>query len=172
MSHFNSVSQKPANRVAWSALAVLLLTSVHHAYGAYIYDTPWRLHVVIVSVLAAVAIIGLSFALGKRSSNVAGGIAFWAFTLVTFVIPVVGIGLFEGGYNHAVKVAFYLAGASPALMHQLFPPSVYETPNDLFFEVTGMLQLVPGIITGYQLYRFVKAQQRTPEVRVDQAKAA
>jgi hypothetical protein len=170
MSDFNSVSPKHASVVAWSALVVLLLTSVHHAYGAYIYDTPWRLHMVIVGVLAAAAIIGSFLVLRKRSSNVANRIASWVFTVVTIVIPVALIGLFEGGYNHTVKVVLYLAGASPALMHQLFPPPAYELPNDLLFEVTGVLQLVPGIITGYQLYRFADARQRRSDVHVDQAR--
>ncbi len=31
-------------RAAIAALAVLALTAMHHAYGAIIYDTPWRFH--------------------------------------------------------------------------------------------------------------------------------
>lgn len=34
-----------ARRTVLGSIAVLLLTTVHHVYGAYIYDTPWRNHV-------------------------------------------------------------------------------------------------------------------------------
>jgi hypothetical protein len=159
-------SQRLASRVASSVLGVLLLTSVHHAYGAYVYNTPWRLHVVFVSVSVAAAIFGSLYALRRWPATVTGETAFWGFAVVTLLFPVVGIGLFEGGYNHAVKDALYLAGASGALMHRLFPPSAYELPNDLFFEVTGVLQLVPGIVTGYLLYLFVKRRKRDPESHV------
>ena len=168
MFSFNSVSQKVAGRIARSALGVLLLTSLHHAYGAYIYHTPWRLHVVFVSLLTAAGIIGAMLALRRWPGNVAGKIAFWVFTVLTFVIPVAVIGFFEGGYNHAVKDALYFAGGSASLMRRLFPAPVYELPNDLFFEVTGVLQLVPAIITGRLLYRFVRGARRTPDARADQ----
>ena len=38
------------SRALWSAMAVMLLTTVHHSYGAIIYNTPWRHHVAIVGV--------------------------------------------------------------------------------------------------------------------------
>jgi hypothetical protein len=69
---------------------------VHHAYGAYIYNTPWRLHVVVVSVVAAAAILGSRLALRRWSTNVLGEIALWIFVALTLVIPVAAIGLFEG----------------------------------------------------------------------------
>ncbi len=164
MSGVTSISsQRLASRVAWSALSVLLLTSIHHAYGAYIYNTPWRLHVVFVSVPVAVAIFGSLLALRRWPATIAGEAAVWVFAVVTLLFPVAGIGLFEGGYNHTVKDVLYLAGASGELMNRLFPPPTYELPNDAFFEVTGVLQVIPGIITGYLLYLFVKRRQRDPE---------
>jgi len=39
MSHFALTTEKLAMSVARSAAGVLLLTSVHYAYGAYLYDT-------------------------------------------------------------------------------------------------------------------------------------
>lgn len=43
----------PLSRAFSAALAILLLTSLHHAYGAYVCHTPWRLHVVLVAALTA-----------------------------------------------------------------------------------------------------------------------
>ena len=56
------------SRASWSALAVLLLTTVHHVYGAVVYHTPWRLHVGFVSVFAAAAIV-LSQQVLRRGSG-------------------------------------------------------------------------------------------------------
>lgn len=143
----------------WSALAVLLLTTVHHVYGAYIYDTPWRHHMAIVAALTAAVLVGSLYVLRRRPGSAAGRIAFWVFAAVTFVIPVAMVGIYEGGYNHAVKDALYFAGASPGLMMRLFPPPTYELPNDAFFEITGVLQLVLAVITGLYLFATVRARR-------------
>ena len=83
-----------------------------------------------------------------------GAIAFWTFTLVTFLVPFLGFGVFEGAYNHALKIALYFAHASPPLMARLYPAPTYEMPNDAFFEITGVAQVIPGFLTGYYLYLF------------------
>ena len=75
----------------------------------------------------------------RRPGTTSGEVAFWVFAAVMLVIPVGIIGLFEGGYNHAVKDALYFAGASEGLMRRLFPPPTYEMPDDAFFEITGAL---------------------------------
>jgi hypothetical protein len=155
LSTMSIVTQETLSRVTRYALAVLLLTSVHHAYGAYAYHTPWRLHVVFVSALAAAAMIGPLVVTQRTADETVREIAFSVFTAVVLVVPVALIGLFEGAYNHALKNALYFAGASSTLMNRLFPPPTYELPNDLFFEATGVLQAVLGSITAWLLYRLV-----------------
>lgn len=160
MSGITSIRiQQLESRVARSALAVLLLTSVHHAYGAYVYDTPWRLHVLFVSGFAAAVIIG-SLLAHRKSTGVARETAFWVFVSVTFAVPIAIIGLFEGGYNHALKDTLYFAGASLTMMHRLFPPPTYELPSDVFFEVTGVLQLVLAVLAGYELNSLLRERWR------------
>jgi len=161
MSHFALTTEKLAMSVARSATGVLLLTSVHHAYGAYLYDTPWRLRVVPFSVLASSGIIGSALALRRWSGSTLGRIAFCALTVLTLVIPIGLIGLFEGAYNHVLKNAVYFAGAPSSLLHMLFPPSMYELPNSLFFEMTGVMQLVAAAVTARRLYRLLVASRRT-----------
>lgn len=143
-------------RAYWLALGVLLLTSVHHAYGAYVYGTPWRLHVVFVSVLTAAALAVSLQVHRRRSALAAGRIAFWTFSAIGFVIPVILIGLYEGGYNHVAKDVLYFGGAPRELMRRLFPPPAYELPDNLFFEITGVQQLVLGVVTGDQFSRLVR----------------
>ena len=154
--HGTSSSCPPLSRALHAALAVLLLTGVHHAYGAYAYGTPWRLHVVVVAGLTAVLLWGVAHLVRRHSAAVVSRVAMVAFCLVDVLVPVAGIGFFEGGYNHALKNALYFCGASAQLMAKLFPPPAYELPGDWLFEVTGIMQLVLGIFAAYRLYRLLR----------------
>jgi hypothetical protein len=53
--------------------------------------------------------------------------------------------MFEGGFNHAIKLLLFFGGAAPETMQRLFPPPTYEMPSDVLFEVTGVLQFVAGL---------------------------
>jgi hypothetical protein len=48
-----------------------------------------------------------------------------------------------------------------------FPPPTCEMPNNAFFEVTGMLQVIPGLMTGYYLYQFVRGLQNPHDAGSD-----
>jgi hypothetical protein len=145
-----------ADRIVLGGLAVSLLTSVHHYYGAYVYKTPWRRHAALVIGLATAAALGSLLVLRRRTTSLADAVAIWFLTADTLVVHVGGFGVFEGGYNHLLKDVLYLGGASPALLRRLFPAPRYEVPDDAFFEVTGVLQVVLAAVTGYYLYRLVQ----------------
>jgi hypothetical protein len=144
---------RDASLTAHSALAVLMLTSAHHAYGAHVYQTPWRYHVLLLSIPAALVIVTSRARLRTHPENV---VARWVFMLTTLVVPVLGIGLLEGLYNHVVKDALYFAGVPVVTMERLFPPPTYEMPNDGFFEVTGIMQAVVAALAARHLYRFYR----------------
>jgi hypothetical protein len=157
MSVMNSKSsQDAASKAARSALVGLLLTSVHHAYGAYIYGTPWRYHAVLISGATALVIVGSLAWLGGPPSGMSGALARWVFGLTTLVIPVLAFGLVEGFYNHLVKNVLYFGGVPAMQMARLFPPPTYEMPNDMFFELTGILQVVPAALAAWHLYRMIR----------------
>ena len=141
-----------------SAVGVLLLTSIHHVYGAYIYASPWRAHVAPVSAVGILVIAGALFIRWRWPNRRAGDIALPAFAIVTALFPVACIGLFEGGYNHVVKDALYFAGAPHAVMRTLFPSPLYEMPDDVLFEVSGVLQLPLALISLYHTYHLVRAR--------------
>ena len=159
-----------AKRATFGSIGICAVTTVHHVYGAYIYNTPWRLHAALISCLATALIAVCRRLLRRHSNNRIDIVASWTFVMVTFLVPFLGFGLFEGAYNHALKIALYFAHTSPVLMARLFPPPTYEMPNDAFFEVTGVLQVIPGIVTGYYLYRFVqdpkKRTEHTDDLRI------
>jgi hypothetical protein len=51
------------------------------------------------------------------------------------------------------------------LMHRLFPPPTYEMPDDVFFEVTGVLQLFAVLPAIYYTYRSIRAKIMTRKGR-------
>lgn len=131
-----------------SALFVLLLTSIHHAWGAAIYDTPWRLHIVFVSVPVAVVIAALLYV--SRSGGRWSALARWAAILVILVFPIALIGFWEGGFNHLVKnIVFFAQGETAA--RAVFPSPDVEMPNDIVFEVTGIMQFGAALLALWKL---------------------
>lgn len=154
---------RAANGATLGSVAVLAVTAIHHVYGAYIYNTPWRVHAAVVAGLATALIAASGQFLRRQLSVAASGV----FIAVTFLVPFLGFGVFEGIYNHALKVALYCAHVSPTLMVRLFPPPTYELPSNAFFEITGVLQALPGLMTGYYLYRFVRGLQNSHDTGSD-----
>ena len=162
-----SLTMQAATRATLGSIGICAVTTVHHVYGAYIYHTPWRFHAAVISALATALIVASLLLLRKHSNDGIGVVASWTFMTVTFLVPLLGFGVFEGVYNHALKVALYFAHASPVLMAGLFPPPTYEMPNNAFFEVTGVMQVIPGFVTGYYLYRFVQDRKKPTDATYD-----
>lgn len=153
-----------ASNVSRYAFAELAITSIHHAYGAYVYHTPWRYHAVLVAAVTAPLIFGALSLVRSRPSGLLRTLALGLFVLATFGVAVLMIGTFEGLYNHVVKNLLYFGGASPAHMTRLFPPPTYELPNDAFFEITGVAQVLPAVLAAWYLYRMIQ-QRYTPHIR-------
>jgi hypothetical protein len=156
MQSIDTSSRDAGGDATRSAIALLLLTSIHHVYGGYVYATPWRYHAVPVSVVTAVVILGALALWRRRPSALAGRIARIVLLLTTLAIPVISFGLFEGLDNHVVKNLLYFAGTPAAVLARLFPPPMYEMPNDVFFEITGVLPVVPAALAAWSLYRILR----------------
>jgi hypothetical protein len=151
------------HRALIAGSTVLALTSVHHVYGAIRYQTPERYYAAIVGATALVAMPRALSISRTRASEATGRAAWWVFWGVNAMVAVLLIGTFEGFYNHLVKVALYFSGASAALMRTLFPTPIYEMPNDAFFEVTGVLQVLPAGAAAYYLAKLLSYRpRRTP----------
>lgn len=136
----------------WWSVGTMVMTIIHHFYGAYIYDEPFRLHVAIVAIPVIVVLLVTYF--GQfRIDNPA-----WkkglrvAFISTTVLFPVAAIGIYEGGYNHVVKDILFFSGVSVEFLDRIYP-SVYELPNDFFFEFTGVAQFFTGAACAISLLR-------------------
>ena len=130
------------------ALSELALTSIHHAYGAYAYATPWRSQVAGIALVFGLIIVGLSLLAHQHRAEPIGRLIFWLNMALILIVPAAAIGLFEGGYNHFLKVLAYFAG-DPALFGRMFPSPPYEAPTDWLFEVTGVAQFPLGLWCGW-----------------------
>jgi hypothetical protein len=139
---------------------VLGLTSIHHVYGAYVYRTHWRLHAVVLAAAAAVVIAGAR-AVMRSQNDALRRFGRRTLAVVTLTVPIAGLGLFEGGYNHLAKNLLFFGGASKAWLLALFPAPTYELPNDFLFELTGVFQVVPAVVAAWNLLAMLRSSSLT-----------
>jgi hypothetical protein len=143
------------------------LTSIHHVYGAVIYKTPWRAHVLFISIPVITITIILT-RLILRAGNGTQKFLLWLYWVIILCASVLLIGVFEGLYNHVLKNSLFFSGLPEAWMHKIFPSGVYEMPNNIFFEVTGVMQ---GVFAVFLINGFTKLTGRIfknrPKVYVD-----
>jgi peroxiredoxin len=137
------IRQAESRSLVWGA-AIAALTSVHHVYGAIVYETPWRLHAVALSGAALLGMLVALYISRRYAESRLGRAAGWVFWAVDAVVLVLLIGAFEGGYNHLLKNVLWLGGLPMSDLRVLFPGPTYELPNDVFFEVSGVAQVIPA----------------------------
>lgn len=140
-----AASHKQHFRAGAVAVAVLLLTSIHHAYGAYAFDTPWRLHIIAFAVPAAIAIVAMLFYAAVMFDRSTARLAAVLAAILILLFPVAAIGIYEGGYNHVFKNLVNFTSGE-AVARALFPPPLYEMPQDFIFEATGIAQFPLSIL--------------------------
>lgn len=126
-------------RASFFSNALMIITSVHHVYGAWIYNTPWRKHILMLSLPVIAATVLLNRWL-TRKDYCRSSFLFWLYWLITLTASIVLIGSFEGLYNHLLKDVLFFSGINQDVLLQMFPPPTYEMPNDFWFEFTGVLQ--------------------------------
>lgn len=144
-------------RAGAAAVALMVLTSMHHAYGAFAFNTPWRMHIILIAAPVALLIVALLVvARATPSPRLRATLVLLAIA-VMLVFPAVMIGFYEGGYNHAVKNAVYFLFGEGAAQ-SLFPGAMYEMPSDFIFEATGIGQLPLGWLTALLCVRALQSR--------------
>lgn len=140
---------------------MLILTTIHHIYGALLYATPWRYHAAAVAIPTLLVLIAAYEVRRRNPRSRAGTIAAVVFVVLTLAVPIALIGFFEGGYNHVLKNILYFGGASKLTLVRLFPPPKYEMPNDWVFEITGVAQFPAAVWTTVSLGRLAFRRLRS-----------
>ena len=132
---------------------VYLLTSFHHYYGAIVYNTPWRKDVVPNG--GAVMLVAILCLLLYRYVNKKAFLVIYL--LLTFLVFSIGIGIFEGAYNHLLKDLLYFSGMKLSAWRMLYPAPTYEIPNNLIFETSGIAQFFVALFQVYYLSKVYRS---------------
>jgi hypothetical protein len=123
-------------------------TLVHHVYGGIIYASSERIVLAVVFSVVFAATVWLRRL--ARASRWAG----YAATGIVAVFWIGLIGVYEGGYNHALYVLLSVAEAGPQLTGALYPrPADGVAPDDPFFQATGVLTLVTALLVAFPVPR-------------------
>ena len=123
-------------------------TFVHHVYGGIIYDSIERI------VLALVFSVVFAATAWLRRLERASRWAAYAYTGIVTVFWIGLIGIYEGGYNHALYVLLSVTGVSPQLAETLYPrPADGVAPDNAFFQATGVLTLVVALLVAFPVPR-------------------
>jgi len=115
MNGFLSTCKKDSTfrRLALWTIALVTFTSIHHIYGGAVYATSWR---IIMPILFFIPMLVLTLALQYQASIRTSRTLLITYTLLCVIVWVIGIGVFEGGYNHVLKNVLYYSRASKELM--------------------------------------------------------
>ncbi|MFF5217034.1 hypothetical protein [Micromonospora sp. NPDC000442] len=125
--------------ITWTTV-LYLVTFAHHLYGGLRFDSPQRTVLALVF-SGAFAVTYLTYRLGSRMR--------WAraiFWFLVYAFWVASVGLFEGGFNHALFAVLRLLDAQ-ALINDLYPvDGDARISADVLFQGTGVLTLVAAVL--------------------------
>lgn len=156
MKAVKPTTRRLANRTALAILAAYGLTTVHHIYGGLVDKAPNRLRVpFIMAIPSLVALEAL-----RRYRRTGSGAALATSSAVAVLAWVVLSGLLHGGYAHAYKDILFLVDGPPKLYYPLNPDEHYP-PDDIFFEITGVLEMVTGYFIALFTYRLIRDRQQS-----------
>ena len=144
---------------AISALLAGLTSSVHHWFGAYIYDTPWRLVVSLWIPAFTATVLLMLYLHWKVENKRISSFAVW-FIFFGGVVFQAGFTIFECVYSHIIKIILFFGNAPKSLLNWLFPAPTYHLPDNLFFEATGVTQIV-GLWAAWMAYRVFRNRKFT-----------
>lgn len=149
-----------ASKAFLASSSVLVLTLIHHFYGAVIYSTPWRMHVAFIAVPVLIAMAAVWAVQSRWPGLFRGMAAKWVLIAVAGVVSVAMFGMYEGGYNHLLKNILYYGGLPAETFAKMFPAPTYELPNDLLFELTGILQFFFALWAAFHLYLLARSGRK------------
>jgi len=141
------------NSAAQAILAAYALTTIHHIYGGLADRAPNRLRVPVIMAIPSLVALGSLY----RYKRTGSGAALATSSTVTVLTWVVLSGLLHGGYAHAYKDILFLLGGPQELYYPLNPDEHYP-PDDIFFEITGVLEMVSGYFIALFTYRLIRDQ--------------
>ena len=151
MNKSRTTKKQLVTQNALAIAAAYALTTIHHVYGGLVDKAPNRLRV---PVIMAVPTLAARVAL-HRYERTGSKTALVTSATVTSVAWVALSGLLHGGYAHAYKDVLFLTGG-PAKLYYPLNPSEHYPPDDLFFEITGVLETATAYLVARSTYRLIR----------------
>ena len=156
MNAVKPTTQQVINRTSLAIVAAYALTPGHHVYGGLVDGAPNRLRIPPIMAIPALVTLGSLY----RYKRTGSGAALATSSTVAVLAWVVLSGLVHGAYSHAYKDILFLAGGPPELYYLLNPDEHYP-PDDIFFEITGVLETVTGYFIALFTYRLIRDRQQS-----------
>lgn len=136
-------------------VATSMIAALHQEYGAHVYGEPWRHWLTGAALAGMLAGAGALHAYARR----AGRAALACFLASTAVIHVGVLAAYEGGYNSLLKNVLYLLGGSEEFLRRIVPHHARPVPDDAFFELTGVMMFVAGLVAACYAYRLLRERE-------------
>jgi hypothetical protein len=141
-------------RGAAAALVVAAgIASIHHVYGGLLDGDYHRL---LVPLLVAV-FLALTFGSLAWFKHTGSRIALSVFTILALSLFSGILGVLHGGYAHLYKDILFLRDGPAHLYYPLNPHEHYP-PDDMFFEVHGVLDIVTGYVVARSTFHLHKGR--------------
>lgn len=151
-----TTTRRLINRAALAILAAYTLTFIHHVCGGLVDGATNRLLVPIIMAVPLLVTLGLLYLYKKTGS----GFALASFSIAAVLAWVMVLGLLHGGYAHTYKDILFLVGGSPRLYYPLNPNEHYP-PDGIFFEITGVLDMVTAYFVTLFTLRLIRDRQKS-----------
>jgi hypothetical protein len=158
------------NRAAQSILALYAITFIHHVYGGIVDGDTKRLYV---PIIGAIPLLITQFSL-YQYRRTRGGIALASFSIVTVLWWVIIHGLLHGGYAHTYKDILFLSGVPTDMVQKFYyplNPTEHYPPDNILFEVTGVLEMVTAYFVALFTLRLIRDGQKDNRQRSLQEQA-
>lgn len=142
------------HRAALALVVAYSLTTIHHVYGGLVDHITGRLYVPVFLLIPLVLALGLLY----RYRQTGSGVALAAYSVIVVVVFGLLLGGVHGGYAHTYKDILYLMGGSSKLYYALNPDEHYP-PDNLFFEITGVLEVMTTFWASLAAVRLLRNRQ-------------
>ncbi len=126
-----------------SVEALALLTSIHHVFK---FGPGFLVMGLILVTLPLILIWQFSRKPNTLLAQIYG---------LVVIFMVLGFGLFDGLWNHTIKMLLFFAyGANQAVMREKFP--VFDPVGGFGYELSGVLTFVAALVAAYFTYQFIR----------------
>ena len=141
-----------------SLIALYAITTVHHMYGGLALDSPNRLLLPLLLLLPIAAALA-SLEWYRRSGRRVAARIYAGIALVLAVV----LGLVHSAYSHIYKDVLFLV-RGPADLYVLLNPDEHYPPDDVFFELTGVIELGAAVAVAVTAITLLRAASRSTSV--------